>query len=96
MTTYFIPYVQDRPAAIDIKGHKLVLVTTRRDDIAEDLTSVGGEAIREMRLNDNVMDQTTELSKLAASVNGGIVLTPPGVSVASMIRNLERELPWLH
>ena len=96
MTTYFVPYSNNLPAAIDIKGHKLILVSTEHDDMQADLEFIGGDTVREINLKDDLQEQTEELAKLAESVNGGVVLTPPGVSVSSLIRSLENELPWLH
>ena len=34
--------------------------------------------------------------EVARTISGGVVLTPPGVSLASMLQNLENELPWIH
>ncbi len=64
--------------------------------MGEFLTELGGDEIREVVLPDENLNQSQALIDLAASVNGGIVLTPPGVSPRAMILSLEHELPWIH
>ncbi|MFN8392103.1 MAG: hypothetical protein U0136_17560 [Bdellovibrionota bacterium] len=96
MTKYFVPYSKDIPAAVDVKGHRLLLVSTDAEEILNELETLGGDTIRELIVKDGLEEQSSALTDLAASVNGGVVLTPPGVSPSSMIRNLEHELPWLH
>ena len=96
MTKYFVPYTQDTPAAIEIKGHRLLLVSTDEGELLDDLDRIGGDRVREINLRDDSAEQTAALADLAATVNGGVVLTPPGVSVERMIQSLETELPWVH
>ena len=96
MTRFFVPYVHDNPAAIEIKGHRLILLSTDKEILVGDLAKIGGDGVREINLRDEPLEQSEELTKLAASVKGGVVVTPPGVSIASMIQNLELELPWVH
>ncbi len=96
MTKYFVPYSKDIPAAINIKGHTLLLVATAADEIVADLSKLGGDRVQEMILKDSPDEQTAALAALAESIKGGVVLTPPGISVSTMISSLENELPWLH
>jgi len=96
MTRYFVPYDHENPLAIDIKGHRLILLSSDRENLALDLKKIGGDDVREIHLRDEPLEQSQELTRLAASVGGGVVITPPGVSISSMIRNLENELPWIH
>lgn len=97
MTKYFVPYTNENiPAAIEIKGHRLLLLCTDETEMLDDLDIIGGETVRELNLKDNQEEQTEALADLAARVNGGVVLTPPGVSLERMIQSLETELPWVH
>lgn len=93
MSKLFVAYSGDTPAAIDIKGHRLVILSNSIEDIADGLPLLGADAIREI---DVVSDDTASLAELAATVNGGVVVTPNGMSVSSMIVDLERDLPWVH
>lgn len=94
MEKLFVPYTGNVPAALDIKGHRVLIISSQIEDIAKDLELVGGEEVREIELPDN--DGTKVLADLAADINGGVVLTPPGVSPRDMIESLESELPWIH
>ncbi len=93
MDKFFIPYSHGTPVAIEIKGHRLVLVGTDEDTMLDDLSLVGGDTIRELDLPD---DDKVTLADLAASVRGGIVMAPPGISLHSVLVDLETELPWVH
>ena len=95
METYFVPYSADAPAAVNIKGHTVLIVSTQVDDMLPALEAVGGDEIRRIDLQSD--EEVPEiLADLAANVNGGVVLTPPGVSPTDMIENLAAELPWIH
>ena len=90
---FFVPYQADGPAAIDIKGHKLLILSYSEEDMVRELEILGGDEIREVTY---IHDENELLADLAAEINGGVVLTPPGTSVATMIKSLESELPWIH
>jgi len=93
MSKFFMAYSGDNPAAIDIKGHRLVILTNSVEDLANGLPLLGADAIKEV---DVVENDANSLAELASSVSGGVVVTPAGMSISSMIIDLERELPWVH
>lgn len=95
MTTYFVPYINDKPAQIELKGHKLLVVSVEAQNLAAELAQVGADNIKEMEVDDNPLEQSSQLAKLAESIKGGIVLAPPGISISSMLNSLEKELPWM-
>ncbi len=92
---YFVPYSDDHPATVEIKGHKLLVVGVEESDIAEGLEAVGGDAVHEI-IAQTDEDQNQALTDLARTIGGGVVLTPAGVGVMTMLQNLEQELPWVH
>lgn len=92
MGKVFVPYVDDQPAAVEVNGHRLLILTSLPEDMAEDLELLGGSEIREVQYS----DEDTMLVDLAANINGGVVLAPPGTSPRSMIDSLSAELPWIH
>ena len=93
MDKFFIPYSSGFPVAVEIKGHRLVLVGTEEDAMLEELSLLGGDTLREMLLED---DDDESLANLAASVRGGIVMAPPGMRLGAVLADLEQELPWVH
>ncbi len=93
MSKFFVPYSGESPAAVDIKGHRLLIISPSPDTLVKDLQVLGGNTVREF----DVFDGDAEpFANLAASVQGGVVVTPPGVSLPALIFSLEQELPWLH
>lgn len=93
MTTFFVPYVQEKPAAVDINGHRLLILTSVADDLTSDLDKLGGTEVRTLEVQGNEQEA---LLSLAATIECGVVITPPGVPISTMIASLKRELPWLH
>lgn len=93
MGTFFIPCAGKNPVAVDVKGHRLLILSSLPEDVIGELETLGANVVQEVTLGEN---DTRALARLAESVKGGVVLSPPGVSVSAMIRNLEAELPWLH
>lgn len=94
MSKFFVPFNQDEPVAIEINGHRLLLVAASEDELAAGLTEIGGSEVREIELSP--ANEETVLRDLAKAVHGGIVLTPPGVGVATMLSSLKADLPWVH
>ena len=92
----FVPYADNSPAAVNIKGHKLLILSPSIDDMLNELGRFGGDEIREIQIDEKNPDPSNVLSGLAASINGGVVLTGPGESLSALIHNLEDQLPWLH
>ena len=95
MARFFVPYLNDTPASIEIKGHKLLVITQEEKQIRKDKAKLGATDVREIELG-NLADQQEKLASLAKSIKGGVVLTPRGVSIQKILSNLESELPWLH
>ena len=94
MEKLFVPYAADNtPAAIEINGHRVLIVSTDPGEMKEELAIVGGTEVREFEYHDN---EPQALADLAASIKGGVVLAPPGVSVSAMITSLSAQLPWIH
>ena len=96
MVKVFVPYIHNVPAALEINGHKVLIICADSDDIVGELDIVGGDEIRELVLGEGSHEQSELLADLAADIEGGVVLSPPGVPPSAMINNLRQELPWIH
>jgi hypothetical protein len=99
MPKFFVPYCNDKPAAIEINGHRLVVLGCEKQELMHDLNLLGGDQVKEIFLSENLDIEPTSqelLINLAESVQGGVVFAPPGVSVKAMLSSLKAELPWLH
>ncbi len=95
MGSLFVPYNNDLPATVELKGHKLLILTCEAGDLRRDLSKLGGDSIRELNLFNESPMESQIVANLAASVKGGVVIAPPGVRASQMLENLERELPWM-
>jgi len=93
MQKVFIPFKCESPIAIDVKGHRVLIVASKPEDLVEFEHLLGGEEIRELQYKESAQGALQYLAKL---VNGGVVLAPPGVGISAMISSLEHELPWIH
>lgn len=93
MARVYVPFKSENPASIEVKGHKVLIVASKVEDLIEHECLLGGEEIREMYFKES--DQEA-LQRLALLVDGGVVLAPPGVGLSAMIHSLEHELPWIH
>lgn len=96
MLRFFVPYTNEKPASINIKGHNLVLVSTEEQDVVKGLSFFGANRVEEVHVEDSQSKQDVFLNKLAESIHGGVVLAPPGVDLDLVLEGLESELPWMH
>lgn len=103
MSTFFVPYCDNKPVCLDVKGHRLVIITAEREPLLEELNDLGGDDVRELQVQDDLLKRKdmdwlaqTPFVELAQKVEGGVVFAPPGISPTAILETLERELPWLH
>lgn len=92
MSTYYIPYRDNEPSAVNVKGHRLLFIVTQVEDILDCLPLLGSPRIKSV---DYTGDENEMMALLAEETGGGVILAPPGMSVKSMVEELESELPWL-
>lgn len=96
MQKYFVPYNNEKPAYINVKGHNLVLVCTEGSELGKDLSYFGANRVEEIMIGESQIQQENFLSSLAKKIHGGVVLAPPGVDIKLILDGLENELPWMH
>lgn len=95
MARFFVPYVGKKPAALSIKGHRLLILTRDKAWMEESLGAVGGDRVKSFSAGPSRRDREDLFEKLARQVNGGVVIAPGDTEVTDVIRSLETELPWL-
>ena len=96
MAKFFVPYVDDLPAVADIKGHRVLLVGSQKEDFMGELELIGADELREIDLPIEDLNHPALLARLGAEHSSGVVLSPPGISPSKMIRSLEDELLLRH
>ena len=95
MTNYYVPYSGNRPASLSINGHRVIILSTDAESLGDSLTLVGGDRVKMVRVSESKEDQEQMLTRIAKSINGGVVIAPSDVAMEDLIRNLQSELPWV-
>ena len=95
MYKLFVPYKDKKPAVVEVKGHKVIILTTERSSMEDDMALVGGETCRSINLEGTTRQQMLSLRKLSDRSGAGIVVNAGSVDLSDVIKNLEAELPWL-
>jgi hypothetical protein len=95
MSNYFVPYAGSRPAATNINGHKLLILSQEASVFDENLEAIGADHVKQVRVGESKEEEERVLTKIAKSVQAGLVIAPSEVGVVDVIRNLETQLPWI-
>ena len=96
MSTFFVPYADDMPLAFEVKGHRLILLSSDDESIRNELDYIGGDELRELVIDDERPEESAQVARLAASAHGGVVVLPAGITPKMMIASLQSELPWVN
>ncbi len=95
MKSFFVPFSSGEPATISVNGHRLVLLSRSSRLISESLPHLGADSIRRLRCSKTRAAEERLLQRVSSWAKAGIVIAPKGVELASVIENLESELPWI-
>lgn len=95
MFRYFVPYSGTCPTAIDINGHKLLIVSSDKSDIEECLDIFGADCIKTVDGGISRDDCHDTLERLAEEVAGDVLIAPEDAPLQETLLSLEQELPWL-
>jgi len=90
---FFVPFKAGLPVTTEIKGHKLLIVGTNEQIMLEDLDWLGGDSVQVIEVSS---DDNQELSELAASIGSGVVMAPEGISIHTVLADLNKQLPWVN
>lgn len=96
MTRYYIPYNGNRPAPLEVNGHRLIVLAKSRDAIEDELESVGADHIRTVKVKDSEGAEQEFFTKLAQKNGAGVLVMPAEVSYEQLKDSLVAQLPWLH
>ena len=95
MTKFFVPFLGDKPAAVSINGHRLIILSRERTALEEELEIVGADTLRTLVTGNSREDESRFLNKLSRTSKAGVVIAPGDLELKDVIRNLEVQLPWL-
>ena len=93
MNQFFVPYTGDKPAAVEINGHRLVILATERGELEEHLDLVGGETVH--LVEDSEFETEEQIIRdISLSANAAVVISPPEVELPRLLEGLKESLPW--
>ena len=95
MANYFVPYSGNKPAAVLINGHRLVILSRDQDLMRSSLDMFGADRLRKVDGGSTEQEETAAFSKIAENASAGVVVAPREIEVTEIIKNLESQLPWL-
>jgi hypothetical protein len=95
MGLFFVPYSGDKPVALNINGHRLVILSREKDSLEDGLGTIGAEKVKVMHSGNSQQEEAYFLTRLARTTNAGLVVTPGDVALGEVIKNLHMQLPWL-
>lgn len=93
--TYFVPYMGDKPAAVHINGHRLLILAKDIHPFEEGLHYLGADSVRGVRVGASQAEEAKALTKLSRKAKAELVIAPSDLQLAEVIRNLESQLPWI-
>ena len=95
MSKFFVPYSGDKPAAVSINGHRLLILARERSALEDELEIMGASELRPLQTGRNREEESRTLSKLARVTHAGVVIAPGDLELKDVLKNLENQLPWL-
>ena len=95
MSRYFIPYSGDKPTAVDINGHRLIILCKDRGAIEDDLEIIGADSLKLMKTGGSREEESRALNRLSKTNHAGVVIAPDDIELKDVLKNLEVQLPWL-
>ena len=96
MARLFAPYVGNKPAPVEINGHRLLIVSAEKDFLRDNLQAIGGDRVKTLPANQTKEAQEQMLVELAQRSEAGIVMAPTEVGLPELLQSLRSELPWVH
>lgn len=96
MSIYYIPYQGKRPAAVEINGHRLVILSKDKASLQDDLNLLGADTVKKVKSEMEVEDNIPLIDRISKNAKAGVVFAPDETKITEIIKNLAEQLPWLH
>ena len=106
MSYLYVPYKNDAPLPVDIKGHKLLIVSGDATDLENNLRKLGADSFKKVSVGNTPEEHTQKLAMLAKKAkltkkskkggeSPGILVAPTELGLSELLKNLETSLPWV-
>jgi hypothetical protein len=96
METYFVPYNGEQVAAIDIKGRRVIVLSTDRDALEEGLSLLGADRFVEFE-EEGEFERDKLFVSLAEQASCDIVVAAgEDTELSDVLNSLEKQLGWVN
>jgi hypothetical protein len=91
----FVPYKGSKPAAMNINGHRIIILSQDAASLEDNLSLVGADRVRCIDGSSGASHTQYVIGKLAAKVKAGVVMAPHEIALADLLSSLRLQLPWI-
>ena len=95
MNKFYIPFQGKKPAAIEVNGHRLLLLSRERDLVEDALDEVGADSVKEVKVGEDEFSEKEFFSKLSSRNHAGVLVMSPELSFSDLQFSLHQNLPWV-
>lgn len=95
MNKFFVPYYGKKPAAIEINGHRLIMLSESDEIDQQELELVGADRLKTVRVEEDTEDTARFFAKLSLKTEAGVVIVPKELRYSDILSSLQNNLPWL-
>lgn len=96
MSVYYVPYSGRKPTAVEINGHRLVILTSNKKILLEHMDSIGADSLKRVKTLTEPEKDLKLIDRISKSAKAGIVFAPDEAPLSEVLKELEQQLPWLH
>ena len=96
MSIYYVPYSGRKPSAVEINGHRLVIITSNKKLLEEHLGSLGADSLKRVKSITEPEKDLKLIDRISRTAKAGIVFAPDEAPLSEVLKELEQQLPWLH
>lgn len=96
MSVYYVPYSGRKPTAVEINGHRLVIITSNKKLLQDNMDTLGADSLKKVQSLAEPEKDLKLIDKISRTAKAGIVFAPDEAHLSEVIKELEQQLPWLH
>ena len=85
MARYFVPYAGKQPAAVEINGHRVLILSGEEEFFEPYLESLGADSLKKVKTGPSKKADERALERLAARSGAGVVVAPPEASKSNFL-----------
>ncbi len=96
MSVYYVPYSGRKPTAVEINGHRLVIISSSKKVLQDNMDSLGADSVKRVKSIPEPEKDLKLIDRISRTAKAGIVFAPEEAPLSEVLKELEQQLPWLH